>query len=479
MPRPGVDVSIVDVPAPVSIPTDTGISFIVGETDRGPLNATLVQSLSAFTTIYGPRTTYSLLFDAVETFYKEGGYSAYIARVVGPAATVGSLNLLDGSAAISLVASANGPGAWSSNYKVGVVAGSVSGTFVIQVTDAGNEVLEDSGDLGTQGAAVQWSLYSNYIRLTAGASALNPAPAAPTALSAGTDDRANITDAQWKSALDAFSKDLGPGQVIAPGRTTDVGHNQIEDHASLNNRVALLDLPDSPTAATLLASAAAARGGGQRFGASFAPWLVVPGVVLGTVRVVPPSGAVAGLIARNDNTLGVNRPSAGNAGSLRTAIGLSQPAWDDATRESLNAGSVNVIRTMFNGIRVYGWRSLVNASTDSNWVNFANSRLIIQLKAELDEVGENFVFSEIDGQNGITITSFNGGLTGVLLGHFLSGELFGDTPGQAFIVDTGPTVNTLETIANGELHAVCQVKLSPFAEWVVIQIVKRQVTEVF
>jgi hypothetical protein len=48
---------------------------------------------------------------------------------------------------------------------------------------------------------------------------------------------------------------------------------------------------------------------------------------------------------------------------------------------------------------------------------------------------------------------------------------------NAFTVDTGPAVNTLQTLANLELHAACRVKMSPFAEWVQIQVVKRSITQ--
>ena len=71
------------------------------------------------------------------------------------------------------------------------------------------------------------------------------------ALSAGNDDRANIVDAQWATALAAFAPGLGPGQVSAPGRTTSVAYNQIKTHVEANNRVGILDLPDTPSNTTL------------------------------------------------------------------------------------------------------------------------------------------------------------------------------------------------------------------------------------
>jgi phage tail sheath protein FI len=434
----------------------------------------LMQSLTQFNTVYGARQSYSVLSDAVETFFREGGQNVYIGRVVGPGATSGFLNLNDAGAAISLVATAFGPGAWSNQYKVGVVAGGASGSFQIQVTDINNVVLEQSSDLLTQGAAVSWSQYSNYIRITLGASANNPANVAPAAMSAGNDQRATITDNEWAVALALFSPSLGPGQVSEPGRTSSVAHNQLKTHAEANNRVYLADLPDSPTQATLLSSAADSV---SRMGAAFSPWVIIPGVTVGTVRAIPPCAYIAGMIAGNDPAYGANMPAAGNLGQASFVTDLTQPDFTDAVRTALNAGSVNIIRRLYGGIRNYGWRSLTNAASDPSWVDFGNARLFIDLAAELNLVGENFMFDMIDGQNGSTINAFDDALVGQLMLHYSAGEFFGDTPAQAFAVDTGPDVNTLSTIANNELHAVCRVKMAPFAEAVIIQIVKRQITQ--
>src|SRR5215472_128430 len=457
--RPGVAVSILEIPSPVSIPLDTGTWFALGLSDRGPSNTpTLIQSLDQFNTAFGTRQSYSVLYDAVETFFREGGARVYISRVVGPAATVGTKALNDAGAAVSLNVNAIGPGAWSANYKVAVVSGVTGGSYQIQIMDSANNVLEQSADLLDQGSAVAWSQYSNYVRITLGASANNPAVAAPAALSAGNDDRANVVDAQWQSALDACSPQLGPGQVSEPGRTTATAYNQLTGHAQNNNRVALLDLPNSGTVATLQASAA---GVVSRFAASFCPWIVIPGVTTGTVRTVPPCSLIAGLLARNDPGFGSNMPAAGNNGQSLYCTDISQPDWTDAQRTTLNSSSCNVIRRMFGGIRNYGWRSLVNATTDPSWVDFGNARLYMDLSAELNAIGENFIFLELDGQDGSTISAFHAALAGNLLGHYNNGDLFGDTPDAAFAVDTGPSVNTLQTLANNELHAICRIKMAP------------------
>lgn len=474
MARPGSEILLGTTPNTLSVATDTGTAFMLGQTDRGPQEARLIRSLTEFVSVFGDRVAYSSLYDAVELFFREGGDRVYISRVVGPAASSGSKNLLDGAAAISLVATAVGPGAWSADYQVQVVAGVGAGTFRIYVLDADDNVLEDSGDLEDQLAAVTWSAFSDYIRITLGVSALDPAVAAASALSAGSDDRTNITDDEWQDALDLFTSDYGPGQVLAPGRTSSNGHQQLIAHVEAMDRVALLDLSNTGNEATLQGEAAADR---SRFAAAFAPWVVIPGTTDTSERTVPPSAMVAGMIARNDPSLGTNRPSAGTAGISRFATGLSQPGWTDSERETLNANGVNVIRSMGGGIRVYGWRSLASPTSDADWLDFGNARLYMALGAELEAVAENYVFEEIDGQNGGTIGAYHDALAGVCLRHYQRGELFGDTAADAFSVDTGSAVNTLETIAALELHAIVSVRMSPFAEYVPITIIKRQITQ--
>lgn len=469
--KPGSIVTLRTTPSTPSIPTDTGVWFVAGLTDRGPLTPKLVNNLNEFVQIFGDRVTYSPLYDALDLYFREGGNRAYVSRVVGPAAAPGTLTLNDAGAAAALTVTGIGPGAWSSQYKVQVLAGVAAGTFVIRVLDINNVVLEDSGDLLDNTAAVQWGSYSNYIRIAAAGSANDPAVLAATPLSAGTDDRASITDTQWLAAHDRFSKDYGPGQVSSPGRTTDTAHAQIISHAQPFGRVAILDYPDTAVSATIIASAAAAR---SNFVAGFAPWVVIPGVIAGAPRVVPPSALIAGIIARNDPAYGTNHPGAGRFGRSLISYDLSQADWDDPTRTALNAGGVNVIRRYRGTITIYGWRT---TTTDTNWLDFGNSRLFMDMSARLDALSENYLFDEIDGQNGATITDFHGGIVAIMLELYQTKQLFGSTPDEAFSVDTGPGVNTLQTIAANELHAVVSVRMAPMAEFVQIEVVKHAVTE--
>jgi hypothetical protein len=95
----------------------------------------------------------------------------------------------------------------------------------------------------------------------------------------------------------------------------------------------------------------------------------------------------------------------------------------------------------------------------------------MQIVAKAEAIAENYVFAQIDGRR-VKISQFGADLTGMLVPYYESGALFGDTVDDAFYVDVGPAVNTLESIAAGILRAVVGLRMSPFAELVIVEIVK-------
>lgn len=480
--RPGVQIQVLTTPPPRSAPTDTGVWFVAGLTDQGFADRpVLITSMSDFTRLFGARVSYSILYDALDLFFHEGGSQAYVARVVGPGAVIASRNLVDNAAATSLVVKAFGPGVPAAGaLKVAVVAPTGGGVFQISVYDANNVLLENSGDLTTQADAVAWSQNSQYVRITLGASALVPVVGGANVinpLTGGNDDRGAITDAQWLAALNLFTKDLGPGNVSAPGRTTTNGYTQLADHAFANNRVALLDAVDTPTTATLLAAVTAAKTTGHgQYAAYFAPWVVTPGVTPGTTRTVPPSGLVAGRMAATDASNGPGVPAAGSLGISSYGTALSQVAWDDTTRDTLNTAGVNVIRMLFGDPTIYGYRSLADPVNNPYWVPLGTVRYLMGLAARAWAVGQQFMFDQIDGQ-GHTISAYQGALVSLCQADWTAGEIYGSTPGEAFNVDTGPGINTPAVLAGNELRAAISVRPSPMAELVTIQIVNVPITQ--
>jgi hypothetical protein len=191
---------------------------------------------------------------------------------------------------------------------------------------------------------------------------------------------------------------------------------------------------------------------------------------------MPPEAVVAAIMARNDGD-GVtpNQPSAGIFGESSYALAPLY-SFTDAERATLNLNGVNLLRSIYGGVRVYGYRTLADPTTDDNWINLANARLFMAIEAEASAIAERYVFRQIDGQ-GHTISEFGGELTGMLLPYWQRGSLYGVTPSEAFRVDVGPNVNTAASIAGGFLRANVILKVSPFAEEVVIELVKSRITE--
>jgi phage tail sheath protein FI len=478
MTLPGTVVTVADSVPARTAPTDLSVWFIAALADRGPLAPVLVTSIDDYIATFGDRVSYGIGYDALDAYFHEGGSSAYVSRVVGPTPVSAHVDLSDAVPAVSLHVTAKNPGEWGNSLDVAVVAGGGGGTFQIRIKESGT-VVEQSDDLTTQADAVAWSAGSKYVTITLGVGTAAPVVVGDTPLASGTDDRGAITDADWATAINRFSKTLGPGQVSMPGRTTSQAYSDQLAHAAANNRIAILDAPDTADVATLVTTGTGLQAADNgRYGGVFVPWAVVPGLVAGTTRTVPYSAIEAGIIARNDNAgLSPNIAAAGINGQSRYALSLSQDEWADSDRETLNDDGVNVVRIVYGGVRTYGFRTVADPTAHPDLLQLSNSRLLMAIQNEGEIIGERFVFAQIDGK-GFAASDLQGSLVGEsLLPLYNEGSLYGNTPADAFFVDTGPTVNTPELIAAGKLAAIEYVRLSPFAELVPIQIITRPITE--
>jgi hypothetical protein len=433
----------------------------------------LLRSLSDYDKHFGSRVAYGMR-DTVETYFRSGGVAVNMIRIVGPAATRATVNLPGAAAAASLAVDSVGQG--TSTFSVSATL--TGSTFVLSVFDDG-VLLRSSPPLTLPTDAVTWASNDPHIRVRAIGSVV-PVTSSEVDLAGGDDDRASVTDTHRIAALNLIPAAAGPGQVSIPGATTLAAHIGVILHAEANNRFALLDAPDTATVSTLTAAADSIRADvtDAQESRSFLVegWHLIPGVTPGTTRVVPPTSVVSALMAAQDVVTGnPNDPAAGVNGIARFSLGVSHPAWSDATRGVLNLAGVNVFREVGGVQRLYGYRTLVAPNgPEAGWLSAANSRLRMAIQSEADEAAESFVFSQITQTK---IAEYNGVLTGLLLGYYNLGALFGDSPDDAFVVDTGTTVNTVERLAERRLSAVVGLRMSEFAEVVYMEFVKIPVTE--
>jgi hypothetical protein len=366
-------------------------------------------------------------------------------------------------------------------------------TYTLGVYQSGVLVAQ-SGPLQSPTDAVNWAATTapwSFPVVIANQGSVTPTPKNNPAtgtfyLSGGLDDLADVVEAQWTAALTAFNTGLAaglPGQVSAPGHTTAVGWGALIAHAAAYNRYALCDDTDSATAANVVANAQTAQAQAtiatSPYGAMFGPWVQIPGVAQSFVggspaapmRTIPPCGLVAALCARNDQVNDANNAPAGSNGQSVYATGVSQ-TYVPTDLATVNAGCVSIIRVINGVVTLYGNVSL---STDPNWTVFANGRMRMQITDDLGQIGQQFVFGEIDGQ-GHFLASFAGAISGKMQQYWQRGSIFGPTVNDAFVVNVGSAVNTPVTEAQGEVIGQVGVRFSPSANIVWIPISKYSIT---
>lgn len=282
-----------------------------------------------------------------------------------------------------------------------------------------------------------------------------------------------------QAALDLFDPALGPGQVSIIGEPNDAAlYTSLLAHAKLADRVALLDVNtgDDVTAMNALGVAARALVDAD-YGAVFGPWVDIPapaGVIGASARSVPASPVIAALIARADALGNPNRAAAGRDFPLQYVTGFDIDV-STASREALLDAGVNTFATIYGVLENYGFQTPVLQDEDNPYWQFNCSRTRMWLKARAAAAGEPFVFRTLDGR-GRLAAALKGDLDGIALELYGVDGLFGETPQDAFSVEVGAAINTVDNIAQGVLSAVMEARLSLHAKAVLIDLVTIPVT---
>lgn len=275
-------------------------------------------------------------------------------------------------------------------------------------------------------------------------------------------------------ALPLFTPELGPGQLSVVGETPgSTTWTPMIAHAKANNRFCLLSVANNDTVAATTTLATTLRGlSDNDYAALFGPWVNVPapaGVIGGSARQVQATAVVAGLIARVDQLGNPNRAAMGRDFPLQYVTSLVRDFTKAEVNTLLDAGA-NSLDLVYGVYENYGFQTGVAQSVDTPYwqANASRGRMYIIAKAQV--IGEMYVGRVIDGRRHL-LEHFAKDLIGMLQGLYDADGLFGDSSQEAFHVEVGPSVNTDTTIANGEVHAALEVKLSMAAKSVVVEIV--------
>jgi hypothetical protein len=198
--------------------------------------------------------------------------------------------------------------------------------------------------------------------------------------------------------------------------------------------------------------------------AMYYPWIEIMDMASGggKTKFVPPSGFMAGIYARTDETRGVHKAPANEI--VRGAIGLAMVVTK-GEQDGLNPIGVNCIRGFpGRGIRVWGARTL---SSDPSWRYINVRRLFSQVEASIERGTQWAVFEPNDQMLWARIVR---DVSAFLRLQWRAGALFGTTPEQAFFVKCDEELNPVEVRDVGQL--ICEVGIAPVkpAEFVIFRI---------
>jgi phage tail sheath protein FI len=269
----------------------------------------------------------------------------------------------------------------------------------------------------------------------------------PDLITAATKDDGTVDLGLWKSV-----------------QTAVIGHCELQA-----NRMAILDAPPGMTPQQIKEWRADVAMYDSAFAALYYPWIKVDNPI-GTNGdreiFVPPSGHIAGVWARTDETRGVWKAPAND--TIRGCLDVERSITKNE-QSLLNPIGINCIRPFgTRGIRIWGARTL---SSDTDWRYINVRRLFNMVETTIMDGTQYAVFEPNDVKlwEGVTRT-----LTGFLSGLWSAGALFGTSADQAFYVKCDAETNPPQSIDEGKL--VVEVGLAPVkpAEFVIFRISQKK-----
>jgi hypothetical protein len=230
----------------------------------------------------------------------------------------------------------------------------------------------------------------------------------------------------------------------------------------LGDRVAVLDTPPDLNAQEVKEWRMNVTGFDTSYAAMYYPWIEVMDAATNQLIMMPPSGHVAGVWARTDNTRGVHKAPANEVimGCTKLAYNVTKGEQD-----TLNPIGVNCIRFFPGmGYRIWGARTL---SSDAAWryipvrrlFNMVEQTLRISTMWAVFEPNDQFLWSRLRRD----VSNF-------LLGLYGQGMLFGANAGQAFYVKCDEELNPAHVRDLGQLFV--EIGISPVkpAEFIIFRI---------
>jgi phage tail sheath protein FI len=474
----------------------TAVAAFVGFAQKGPINEPLlVTNWTQFTQTFGEFVPGSYLAHAVYGYFLNGGGAAYVVRVGaednGELATaraqIGSGKEGGGKPPVTVRALEAGPAGDEVSVEVADATGGSDGDFklIVRGPRGAEEVFDDvnlrpgANNVATQVKASK--LVS--VEVVKGTAANLPVPRGQVALTGGglppkvapieaadyVGSSADRTGFAGLEAIDEVTMLCVPDLMAAheQGVLDAEGVKAVQlamiAHCELMaDRVAILDAPPSLNAQQIKDWRQDFAGYDSKYAALYWPWIKVMDPLAGKPQFIPPSGHMAGIWARNDDTRGVHKAPANEVvrGVLSPELQITKGEHDQ-----LNPVGINCIRAFAGqGIRVWGARTL---SSDPEW-RYLNVRRLFNYVEESILSGTNWVVFEPNDPK--LWDSVRRTIIMFLRGVWRDGALFGRTPGEAFFVKCDEENNPAENRDVGILTVDIGIAPVKPAEFVVFRV---------
>jgi hypothetical protein len=292
---------------------------------------------------------------------------------------------------------------------------------------------------------------------------------APSVSSEFRGDVSERSGVEGLEALDDVTMVCVPDlMAVPPGETLDldmvkaVQTGMIAHCERMGDRVAILDSPPNMMPQEIKKWRMDIAGYDSSYAALYYPWIQVDDPILNRAVHIPPSGHMAGIWARSDNTRGVHKAPANEV--VLGAVGLAYNTTK-GEQDTLNPNGVNCIRAFpGRGIRVWGARTL---TSDPAWRYINVRRLFNYVEKSIENGTQWVVFEPNDPLLWARVRRDVGAF---LTTVWSDGALFGTSPGQAFFVKCDEELNPPESRDLGRL--IIEIGMAPVkpAEFVIFRI---------
>lgn len=197
--------------------------------------------------------------------------------------------------------------------------------------------------------------------------------------------------------------------------------------------------------------------------------------VLTDANMLPPSGAMAGVITTIDNASGVWEAPANTSivGAAYLPIRLSESQQANLNVDAVSGKSINAIR-FFNGLGILVWGARTLDGNSNDWRYLPVRRTMTMLEQSCKLAAQAYVFQPNDKNTWEAVKSM---ISSFLTTIWKEGGLQGATPADAFSVECGlGTTMTSDDLLLGFMKVTVKVAVVKPAEFIVITFQQQQAT---